>query len=161
VIGSSPSDRARGWTVGGRHPCDAEYRQRKCNAAGDSEGCCHLVTAASLSQREGTLTEDEEHNLLQAADVVTLARTAVETDYSGGPGWQLLAAPGKRGVAGEKGQQGDRGPTGPSWPAGKDAQTRLGNRRLSLTVTPVMSNGISGPPLDLRGLFQQFLRKVG
>jgi hypothetical protein len=29
-----------------------------------------------------------------------------------GPGWQLLVAPGKRGVAGERGPQGDRGPAG-------------------------------------------------
>src|SRR5262249_3133942 len=32
-----------------------------------------------------------------------------------GPGWQLLASPGKRGVAGE------RGPQGPAGPPGKDA----------------------------------------
>ena len=80
-----------------------------------------------------------------------------------GPGWQLLAAPGKRGVAGEKGQQGDRGPIGVGGLPGKDAQTLVGWEidGSAYTVTPVMSNGTSGPPLDLRGLFQQFLREVG
>src|SRR5262245_51122133 len=42
-----------------------------------------LIASAALSPRDATLTEDEEHKLVAAADVVTLARTAVETDYSG------------------------------------------------------------------------------
>ena len=39
-----------------------------------------------------------------------------------GPGWQLLAAPGKCGVAGEKGPQGDRGPDGVAGPPEKTPQ---------------------------------------
>jgi hypothetical protein len=80
-----------------------------------------------------------------------------------GPGWQLLAAPGKRGVAGERGPQGDRGPAGVAGRPGKDAGTvvRWDIDRAAYTVTPIMSDGTSGPPLNLRGLFQQFLDEVG
>ena len=42
-----------------------------------------LIASVSLSPRDATLTEDEEHDLLQAADIVTLTRSAVETDYRG------------------------------------------------------------------------------
>jgi hypothetical protein len=80
-----------------------------------------------------------------------------------GPGWQLLAAPGKRGVAGERGPQGNRGLAGVAGPPGKDAATIVGWTldRASYTVTPVMSDGTSGPPLNLRGLFEQFQDEVG
>jgi hypothetical protein len=80
-----------------------------------------------------------------------------------GPGWQLLAGPGKRGVAGEKGPQGDRGPTGAAGASGKDAATIVcwTLDRATYTVTPVMSDGTSGPPLNLRGLFEQFLDEAG
>jgi hypothetical protein len=71
-----------------------------------------------------------------------------------GPGWQLLAAPGKRGVAGP---QGDRGPAGIAGPPGKDAARIVGwalDRR-AYNVTPIMTDGSSGPALNLRGLFEQ------
>jgi hypothetical protein len=79
------------------------------------------------------------------------------------PGWQLLAAPGKRGVAGERGSQGDRGPAGIAGPPGKDAATIASWKldRAAYTVTPIMSDGTSGPPLNLRGLFEQFQDEVG
>jgi hypothetical protein len=80
-----------------------------------------------------------------------------------GPGWQLLAAPGKRGGAGERGPQGDRGPAGIAGPPGKDAATIVcwTLDRAAYIVTPVMSDGSSGPPLNLRGLFEQFQGEVG
>jgi hypothetical protein len=76
-----------------------------------------------------------------------------------GPGWQLLAAPGKRGVAGEKGPQGERGPKGEQGGPGISiARCRLDRERY--VATPVMSGGTNGPPLELRGLFEQFLHEV-
>jgi hypothetical protein len=77
-----------------------------------------------------------------------------------GPGWQLLSAPGKRGVAGP---QGDRGPAGIAGPPGKDAAEIVGwaTDRIAYTVTPVMSDGSSGPSLNLRGLFEQFAHETG
>jgi hypothetical protein len=77
-----------------------------------------------------------------------------------GPGWQLLCAQGKRGATGEPGP---RGPAGVAGPPGHDAEIIIGWAvdRTSYTVTPVMSNGSSGPPLNLRGLFEQFQDDVG
>jgi len=117
--------------------------------------------AKSLRHR-GTFKEDSEY---AAFDVVALNSGSFLAlhDKPGacpGPGWQLLAAPGKRGVAGERGPQGDRGPAGPP---GKDAATFVGwdIDSASFTVTPVMSDGTKGPPLYLHALFQQFLDEVG
>lgn len=58
---------------------------------------------------------------------------------------------------------GDRGPTGIAGPPGKDATTIAcwTLDRAANTVTPVMSDGTSGPPLNLRGLFEQFQDEVG
>ena len=77
-----------------------------------------------------------------------------------GPGWQLLCAQGKRGATGEPGP---RGPTGIAGPPGKDAATlvRWDIDRASYSAIPVMSDGTSGPPLNLRGLFEQFQDEVG
>ena len=77
-----------------------------------------------------------------------------------GPGWQLLCAQGKRGATGEPGP---RGPTGVAGPPGHDAEIIIGWAvdRTSYTVTPMMSDGTSGPPLNLRGLFEQFQDDVG
>jgi hypothetical protein len=118
--------------------------------------------AESLRHR-GTFKEDSKY---AAYDVVALNGGSFLAlhDKPGacpGPGWQLLAAPGKRGVAGERGPQGDRGPAGVAGPPGKDAATvvRWDIGRAAYTITPVMSDGTSGAPL--RGLFEQFLNEVG
>ena len=71
-----------------------------------------------------------------------------------GSGWQLIASQGKRGVAGEKGE---RGPTGLSGPTIREWKID----RARYVATPVMSDGREGPPLELRGLFEQFLREAG
>jgi hypothetical protein len=42
-----------------------------------------LIASAKLDPRDAMLTEEDENKLVQAADIVTLARTAVETDYHG------------------------------------------------------------------------------
>jgi hypothetical protein len=69
-----------------------------------------------------------------------------------GSGWQLIASQGKRGVAGE------RGPPGPKGDAGAKGATirdwKIDRERY--LATPVMSDGSDGPPLELRGLFEQF-----
>ena len=59
-----------------------------------------------------------------------------------GPGWQMIAAQGRRGIAGERG------------PPEKDAPRidRWIVDRAALTVTPVYSDGIFGPALELREL---------
>jgi hypothetical protein len=73
-----------------------------------------------------------------------------------GPGWQLLASPGKRGAAGEKGERGERGPQGDLGLSGatiRDWKIDLAR----YVATPLMSDGREGPPLELRALFEQFL----
>ena len=73
-----------------------------------------------------------------------------------GPGWQLIASQGKRGAAGEKGERGPRGD------AGASGVTIVGWKieRERYVATPVMSDGREGPPLELRGLFEQFFSEV-
>jgi hypothetical protein len=73
-----------------------------------------------------------------------------------GPGWQLIASQGKRGVAGEKGDRGERGLQGsPGLSGATIREWKIDRERY--VATPVMSDGRDGPPLELRGLFEQFL----
>jgi hypothetical protein len=76
-----------------------------------------------------------------------------------GPGWQLIASQGKRGPAGENGE---RGPPGPRGDAEASGATILGWKidRARYVATPVMTDGSEGPPLELRGLFEQFLHET-
>jgi hypothetical protein len=62
-----------------------------------------------------------------------------------GAGWQLMARQGARGIAGPKGERGPAGKTITGWIVDR------GNFR----VTPRMSDGSLGPPLELRALFEQ------
>ena len=79
-----------------------------------------------------------------------------------GSGWQLVASPGKRGVAGLKGERGERGAKGDKGDPGPSAQTIRGWHidRERYVATPVMSDGSIGPALELRDLFQQFYNEV-
>jgi hypothetical protein len=117
---------------------------------------------AKSFRHRGTFKEDSEYAAYDAVALNGGSFLALR-DKPGlcpGPGWQLLAAPGKRGVAGEKGPQAPPGLAGPS---GKDAAVIVCWKidRAAYTVTPVISDGTSGPPLNLRGLFQQFQDEVG
>jgi hypothetical protein len=68
-----------------------------------------------------------------------------------------LASQGKRGVAGARGERGERGPTGLNGATIRDWKID----RARYVATPVMSDGSEGPPLELRGLFEQFLTEAG
>jgi hypothetical protein len=70
-----------------------------------------------------------------------------------GPDWQLLAKIGKRGPPGARGITGLRGERGEAAPAIRSWEVD----RARYVATPVMSDGSRGPPLDLHGLFEQFL----
>ena len=103
----------------------------------------------------GTFNETAEYRRL---DVVALngGSFIALKDAPGpcpGPGWQLIASQGKRGVAGEKGERGPRGD------AGLSGATISGWKidRARYVATPIMSDGSEGPPLELRELFEQFL----
>jgi hypothetical protein len=73
-----------------------------------------------------------------------------------GPGWQLIASQGKRGAAGEKGERGPKGDAGASGVTIRDWKID----RARYVATPIMSDGSDGPPLELRGLFEQFFSEV-
>jgi hypothetical protein len=72
-----------------------------------------------------------------------------------GSGWQLIASQGKRGVAGEKGERGFTGPKGDAGASGATIRDWKIDRA-RYVATPVMTDGSDGPPLELRGLFEQF-----
>jgi hypothetical protein len=72
-----------------------------------------------------------------------------------GPGWQLIASQGRRGVAGEKGERGERGARGERGEdAAKIASWRIDRARF--VATPVMLDGTLGPELELREFFEEF-----
>jgi len=107
----------------------------------------------------GTFDETAEYRCL---DVVALnGGCFIARKEAPGPcpgsGWQLLASQGKRGIAGARGERGERGPTGLSGATIRDWKID----RARYVATPVMSDGSEGPPLELRGLFEQFLADAG
>jgi hypothetical protein len=114
-----------------------------------------LASAGHSFTVRGTFNETAEYRRL---DVVALngGSFIALKDAPGpcpGPGWQLIASQGKRGVAGEKGERGPRGD------AGLSGATISGWKidRARYVATPIMSDGSEGPPLELRELFEQFL----
>jgi hypothetical protein len=109
----------------------------------------------------GTFDETAEYHRL---DVVALngGSFIALKDAPGpcpGPGWQLLASQGKRGAAGEKGERGLPGPRGDAGASGVTIRDWKIDRA-RYVATPVMSDGSEGPPLELRGLFEQFFSEV-
>src|SRR5947207_9939700 len=80
--------------------------------------------AKSIRHR-GTFKEDSDYAAFDAVALNGGSFLALR-DKPGlcpAPGWQVLAPPGKRGVARERGPQGDRGPSGVAGPPGRDAAT--------------------------------------
>jgi hypothetical protein len=79
-----------------------------------------------------------------------------------GSGWQLIAAAGSDGKDGERGPRGERGERGLIGPRGEPAPTITGWRvdRAAYAAVPLLSDGSEGAPLELRGLFKQFLDEV-
>jgi hypothetical protein len=79
-----------------------------------------------------------------------------------GAGWQLLAAAGGDGEDGAIGPRGERGERGLIGPRGEPAPTITGWRvnRATYAAAPLLSDGSEGAPLELRGLFKQFLDEV-
>jgi hypothetical protein len=67
-----------------------------------------------------------------------------------------VASQGKRGVAGARGERGPKGDPGLSGATIREWKVDLAR----YVATPVMSDGREGPPLELRGLFEQFLHET-
>jgi hypothetical protein len=79
-----------------------------------------------------------------------------------GSGWQLLAGAGRDGRDGATGPRGERGERGSIGPRGEPAPTITGWRvdPAAYAAVPLLSDGSEGAPLELRGLFNQFLDEV-
>jgi hypothetical protein len=77
------------------------------------------------------------------------------------PGFRLAThcQPGKRGAAGENGERGPPGPRGDAGASGATIRDWKIDRERYL-ATPLMSDGSEGPPLELRGLFEQFFHET-
>jgi hypothetical protein len=73
-----------------------------------------------------------------------------------GAGWALSAEQGKRGKPGEKGDRGEKGDHGPVGPAGKSAPTIVDWAIEDYRAAPIMSDGSTGPVLDMRGFFERY-----
>ena len=74
-----------------------------------------------------------------------------------GPDWQIVSTRGARGERGERGPKGEQGPAGPAAPTIVGWQID----RAMFIATPIMSDGSEGPPLELRGLFEQYQTETG
>jgi hypothetical protein len=129
-------------------------------APGSQDWICLAVPGAGLTIRS-TYDGDEEYKHL---DVVTTNGSSFVAlkDHPGpcpGADWQLLASRGSRGDRGLKGEQGLIGQRGER---GAAAPTIVGWKieRERYVATPIMSDGSEGPPLELHGLFEQFLSEV-
>jgi hypothetical protein len=96
-------------------------------------------------------------------DVVALHGSSfvARTDKPGacpGPDWQLIASAGRPGKPGPKGERGEAGRAGDRGLPGEVGPTILAWKvdRDSFSATPIMSDNSEVPPLELRGLFEQF-----
>src|SRR5262245_61230616 len=114
----------------------------------------------SLTVR-GTFDETADYRRL---DLVALnggsfvARKAAPR-HCRGSAWQLLRSQGRRGVAGAREERGERGPkVDPGLSGVTICDWKID--RAPYVATPVMSDGREGPPLELRGLFEQFLHET-
>jgi len=108
---------------------------------------CKVLIAEALVQRiRGTFDPKAKYNL---GDVVALdgASFIARRDNPGacpGSGWQLLARQGQRGIAGPEGKRGPPGAVITGWIVD----------RSTYRITPRMSDGSLGVPLELRALFE-------
>jgi hypothetical protein len=117
---------------------------------------CLAVAGAGFAVR-GKYLADEAY---QRGDVVMLdgaSFVALKDAPSVCPGtdWRLLAmrgARGRQGPSGARGLMGLRGERGEAGPAIKSWQID----RARYVATPIMSDGSTGPALELRPLFEQF-----
>jgi hypothetical protein len=116
---------------------------------------------AVTSNVRGTFSVDETYKQL---DIVVSdgASFIAKHDNPGicpGDGWQLLSRqgrPGRKGETGERGTRGERGEKGETGPSIVSWQIDRERYRAS----PLMSNGMVGPMLELRPLFEQFLSET-
>ena len=129
-----------------RVPTTQDWR---CLAAGGSDGRGFVV--------RGTYDSDAEYRCLDVAMVGGSSFVALKNAPGPCPGddWHLLASRGSRGHRGDSGERGIMGLRGERGAAAPTIQSWLLDRT-RYVVTPIMSDGSTGPALELRALFEQF-----
>jgi hypothetical protein len=116
-----------------------------------------LAAAASTPTICGTYDAEARY---QHLDIVAQGGSSFmarknEPGVCPGPGWQLIASagrPGRTGPIGRTGQCGEKGDKGDPGAVILDWEIDPA----SYHAVPIMSDGTRGPPLALRGLFEQF-----
>jgi hypothetical protein len=129
-------------------------------APGAKDWVCLARSGDSLTPR-GAYDDHADYRCLDVIMVDGSSFVALK-DHPGpcpGADWQLLAS---RGSRGDRGLQGKRGLPGPKGDAGASGATIRDWKieRERYVATSIMSDGSDGPPLELRGLFEQFLSEV-
>jgi hypothetical protein len=129
-------------------------------APGAKDWICLARSADSLSPR-GAYDDHADYRCLDVIMVDGSSFVALKDAPGPCPGddWQLLASRGSRGDRGLKGERGLPGPKGDAGASGATIRDWKIQRE-RYVATPVMSDGSDGPPLELRGLFEQFLSEV-
>ena len=124
---------------------------------GAQDWVCLARSGNSLTPR-GAYDDHADYRCLDVTMVDGSSFVAMKDRPGPCPGadWQLLASRGSRGDRGIKGERGLIGPRGERGAAAPTIQSWQIDRARYL-ATPVMSDGCEGPPLELRGLFEQFL----
>jgi hypothetical protein len=115
---------------------------------------------AVMPKVRGTWNEAEIYAALDIAAVGGSSFIA-RRDQPGpcpGEGWQLIASAGRQGIKGPPGVRGERGEVGARGLPGVSAPVILGWRidRKAYAAIPILSDQSEAPPLELRGLFEQF-----
>jgi hypothetical protein len=116
-------------------------------------------TCVRLPRNRGTYDRDARYEQLDVTVKDGAGWLAVKNDPGepgDGDGWQLLSMRGQRGVAGERGE---RGPPGLSAVVPRLSEWQI--NVASFTAIPRYSDGSCGPELDLKPLFERFLRETG
>ena len=130
-------------------------------APGAQDWVCLASPGNSLSMR-GTYDDHADYRCFDVTMINGSSFVALKDRPGPCPGadWHLLASRGSRGDRGLKGERGFTGPRGERGQAGATIQSWQIDRALYV-ATPVMSDGSTGPPLELRTLFEQFIVERG
>jgi hypothetical protein len=127
---------------------------------GAQDWVCLARSGNSLTPR-GAYDDHADYRCLDVTTVSGSSFVALKDRPGACPGadWQLLAS---RGSRGDRGLKGERGPPGPRGDAGASGVTirdwKIDRERY--VAMPIMIDGSDGPPLELRGLFEQFFSEV-
>jgi hypothetical protein len=131
-----------------------QAKRDTARAPGSQDWVCLAVAGAGFTIR-GTYYGGNEYKHLDVVMVNGSSFVALKDAPGPCPGedWHLLASRGSRGSRGERGFAGLTGAKGEAAPVIRAWKID----RVRYTATPIMSDSSMGPPLELHGLFEQFL----